>query len=107
MEVNISTQFKFRNKLFGCLRQVGCLTEVNISTQLKFRNKLFGCLRQVGCLIEVTANAMFDLLKIQFSNGNIAGVGAGDIVVSEVIEGVVFCTKTLGKIKCDVSGATL
>jgi len=50
---------------------------------------------------------MFDLLKIQFSNGNIAGVGAGDIVVSVVVEGVVFCTKTLGKIKRGVSGATL
>jgi len=64
--------------------------DVNISTQLKFRNKLFGCLRRVGCLIEVTANAGLtviectSLLEIQFSNGNIAGVGAGDIVVNVV-----------------------
>jgi len=29
---------------------------VNINTQLRFGNILFGCLRQIGCLIEVTAS---------------------------------------------------
>ena len=30
---------------------------MNIKTQLKFGDILFGCLAQVGCLIEVTANS--------------------------------------------------
>jgi len=42
----------------------GCLAEVNISTNFTFRNILFGCLRQVGCLIEVTANS--GLTVVQF-----------------------------------------
>ena len=38
------------------LKAGGCLNELNISTNWKFGNILFGCLKQVGCLIEVTAN---------------------------------------------------
>ena len=39
------------------LKASGCLAEANNSTRLKFRNILYGCLIQVGCLIKVTANS--------------------------------------------------
>jgi len=86
VEVNISTKLKFKNILYGCLRQVGCLIKVKVKDKGKTKFEigyigvtlLDGPIRwQVShwlvCIIIMIANSGTHQIKPRFVIGSLYG----------------------------------